>query len=155
MLTARHESELFLGERRGGRVPVPQQMEVRGDGHWTWLLISAVTCHPYSAANVKKWEIELQTLRESNARLTTALQESAASVEQWKRQFSICRDENDRLRSKVGFSGTGGLASRSGSRRRVTEGPWPLSSFASLSLCALTPWAGEDIFTFSLNIFLS
>ncbi|ELK18309.1 Homer protein like protein 2 [Pteropus alecto] len=34
-----------------------------------------------SAANVKKWEIELQTLRESNARLTTALQESAASVE--------------------------------------------------------------------------
>uniref|UniRef100_A0A2K6M200 Homer protein homolog 2 n=1 Tax=Rhinopithecus bieti TaxID=61621 RepID=A0A2K6M200_RHIBE len=54
-----------------------------------------------SAANVKKWEIELQTLRESNARLTTALQESAASVEQWKRQFSICRDENDRLRNKI------------------------------------------------------
>uniref|UniRef100_A0A8C6GCV3 WH1 domain-containing protein n=1 Tax=Mus spicilegus TaxID=10103 RepID=A0A8C6GCV3_MUSSI len=54
-----------------------------------------------SAANVKKWEMELQTLRESNARLTTALQESAASVEQWKRQFSICRDENDRLRSKI------------------------------------------------------
>ncbi|KAK1327809.1 hypothetical protein QTO34_012717 [Cnephaeus nilssonii] len=53
-----------------------------------------------SAANVKKWEIELQTLRESNARLTTALQESATSVEQWKRQFSICRDENDRLRHK-------------------------------------------------------
>ncbi|XP_033617002.1 homer protein homolog 2 isoform X4 [Fukomys damarensis] len=54
-----------------------------------------------SAANVKKWEIELQTLRESNARLTTALQESAASVEQWKKQFSICRDENDRLRHKI------------------------------------------------------
>ncbi|XP_054114268.1 homer protein homolog 2 isoform X2 [Callithrix jacchus] len=54
-----------------------------------------------SAANVKKWEIELQTLRESNARLTTALQESAASVEQWKRQFSICRDENDQLRNKI------------------------------------------------------
>lgn len=54
-----------------------------------------------SAANVKKWEIELQTLRESNARLTTALQESATSVEQWKRQFSICRDENDRLRHRI------------------------------------------------------
>uniref|UniRef100_A0A452R2D1 Homer protein homolog 2 n=1 Tax=Ursus americanus TaxID=9643 RepID=A0A452R2D1_URSAM len=54
-----------------------------------------------SAANVKKWEMELQTLRESNARLTAALQESAASVEQWKRQFSICRDENDRLRTKI------------------------------------------------------
>ncbi|XP_057350751.1 homer protein homolog 2 isoform X2 [Manis pentadactyla] len=54
-----------------------------------------------SAANVKKWEIELQTLRESNARLSTALQESAASAEQWKRQFSACRDENDQLRSKI------------------------------------------------------
>nr|XP_058913326.1 homer protein homolog 2 isoform X1 [Kogia breviceps]XP_058913327.1 homer protein homolog 2 isoform X1 [Kogia breviceps]XP_058913328.1 homer protein homolog 2 isoform X1 [Kogia breviceps] len=54
-----------------------------------------------SAANVKKWEIELQTLRESNARLTTALQDSAASVEQWKRQFTLCRDENDRLRNKI------------------------------------------------------
>ncbi|XP_026945085.1 homer protein homolog 2 isoform X3 [Sagmatias obliquidens] len=55
---------------------------------------------PCSAANVKKWEIELQTLRESNARLTTALQDSSASVEQWKRQFSLCHDENDRLRNK-------------------------------------------------------
>lgn len=70
---------------------------------WTSLLICVTTpVHSSSAANVKKWEMELQTLRESNARLTTALQESAASVEQWKRQFSICRDENDRLRSKVG-----------------------------------------------------
>lgn len=59
--------------------------------------------HPpaHSAANVKKWEVELQTLRESNARLSSALQESVASAEQWKRQFSVCRDENDRLRSKV------------------------------------------------------
>ncbi|ERE89777.1 putative homer protein [Cricetulus griseus] len=48
-----------------------------------------------SAANVTKWESELQT------RLTTALQESVASVEQWKKQFSICRDENDRLCSKI------------------------------------------------------
>ncbi|KAK2489011.1 hypothetical protein MC885_003727 [Smutsia gigantea] len=54
-----------------------------------------------SAANVKKWETELQTLRESNARLSAALQESAASAEQWKRQFSVCRDENDQLRSKI------------------------------------------------------
>lgn len=70
--------------------------------------------HPSSAANVKKWEIELQTLRESNARLTTALQESAASVEQWKRQFSICRDENDRLRSKVGTAASRTEAWRAG-----------------------------------------
>lgn len=70
--------------------------------------IPVTACPPLrSAANVKKWEIELQTLRESNARLTTALQESAASVEQWKRQFSLCRDENDRLRNKVGAGSHG------------------------------------------------
>lgn len=50
---------------------------------------------------MKKWETELQTLRESNARLTTALQESAASIEHWKKQFSACKEENDQLRSKV------------------------------------------------------
>lgn len=54
-----------------------------------------------SSSNVKKWETELQTLRESNARLTTALQESAASIEHWKKQFSACKEENDQLRSKV------------------------------------------------------
>ncbi|XP_029142202.1 homer protein homolog 2 [Protobothrops mucrosquamatus] len=54
-----------------------------------------------STSNVKKWESELQTLRESNARLTTALQESAASIEHWKKQFSLCKDENDQLQSKI------------------------------------------------------
>lgn len=54
-----------------------------------------------SAANVKKWEIELQTLRESNARLSSALQESAASLEQWKRQCALCQDDNQRLRNKI------------------------------------------------------
>lgn len=79
-----------------------------------------------SAANVKKWEMELQTLRESNARLTAALQESAASVEQWKRQFSICRDENDRLRNKV--------------RDGV---PFCFSLPAALT-CPPSPWREED-----------
>lgn len=71
---------------------------------------------------MKKWEVELQTLRESNARLTTALQESAASVEQWKRQFSICRDENDRLRSKVGVSSQQG---RGPGQLEWAAGDWP------------------------------
>lgn len=106
---------------------------------------------------MKKWEIELQTLRESNARLTTALQESAASVEQWKRQFSICRDENDRLRSKVGFSreqdrGPGQPQWAAGDGTLKALGLPPLSL---PSLSALTPRAGEDIFISSLNIFLS
>lgn len=93
---------------------------------WTSLLICVTTpVRSSSAANVKKWEMELQTLRESNARLTTALQESAASVEQWKRQFSICRDENDRLRSKVGSSSRqhGGRLERAGERSH--ESPFP------------------------------
>ncbi|KAF7241527.1 hypothetical protein EYD10_11996 [Varanus komodoensis] len=63
-----------------------------------------VTCDlfsPSSSSNVKKWETELQSLRESNARLTSALQESAASIEHWKKQFSICKEENDQLRSKI------------------------------------------------------
>ncbi|XP_005989683.1 homer protein homolog 2 isoform X2 [Latimeria chalumnae] len=54
-----------------------------------------------SSTSVKKWEIELQTLRESNARLTAALQESAANVEQWKKQFTICKEESDQLREKI------------------------------------------------------
>ncbi|XP_030312587.1 homer protein homolog 2 isoform X2 [Calypte anna] len=54
-----------------------------------------------SSSNVKKWETELQTLRESNARLSNALQESAASIEHWKKQFSACKEENDQLRSKI------------------------------------------------------
>nr|XP_033776398.1 homer protein homolog 2 isoform X2 [Geotrypetes seraphini] len=54
-----------------------------------------------SSMNVKKWENELQTLRESNARLSVALQESAASVEQWKLQFLACKEENDQLRNKI------------------------------------------------------
>uniref|UniRef100_A0A8C5S7H7 Homer scaffold protein 2 n=1 Tax=Laticauda laticaudata TaxID=8630 RepID=A0A8C5S7H7_LATLA len=53
-----------------------------------------------NTSNVKKWETELQALRESNARLTTTLQESVASIEHWKKQFSIGKDENDQLRSK-------------------------------------------------------
>ena len=88
---------------------------------------------PCSAANVKKWEIELQTLRESNARLTTALQESATSVEQWKRQFSICRDENDRLRHKVGSGGAAGDGQQGGGRGVHAPSPHPYFAFIPTS----------------------
>ncbi|KAG2470955.1 HOME2 protein, partial [Polypterus senegalus] len=53
------------------------------------------------SANTKKWETELQTLRESNARLIDALQESATNVEQWKKQLEECKDESDQLRKKI------------------------------------------------------
>ncbi|EHB02504.1 Homer protein-like protein 2 [Heterocephalus glaber] len=54
-----------------------------------------------SAAQVGKWELELQTLRDSNAQLSTALQDSAASVEQWKKQVCACRQESEHLRRQI------------------------------------------------------
>jgi len=54
-----------------------------------------------SSANAKKWEAELQTLRNNNARLTSALQESASNVDEWSRQLQLYKDENNRLRSQV------------------------------------------------------
>ncbi|XP_063110081.1 homer protein homolog 2-like [Cavia porcellus] len=54
-----------------------------------------------SAAQLGKWELELQTLRDSNAQLSSALQDSAASVEQWKKQVCACREENERLRQRI------------------------------------------------------
>ncbi|KPP73885.1 homer protein2-like [Scleropages formosus] len=51
--------------------------------------------------NAKKWETELQTLRDSNARLVDALQESAANVETWKKQLAACKEENGQLRDRI------------------------------------------------------
>ena len=55
----------------------------------------------HSSANAKKWEVELSTLKNNNARLTSALQESTANVEEWKRQLHSYKEENTRL--KVGL----------------------------------------------------
>lgn len=58
---------------------------------------------PYtSSANAKKWETELQNLRNNNARLTTALQESTSNVEEWKKQLLMYKEENSHLRTRVG-----------------------------------------------------
>ncbi|KAG1704732.1 Homer 1 [Nymphon striatum] len=54
-----------------------------------------------SSANAKKWEIELQTLKNNNLRLTGALQESTANVEEWKKQLQTFKDENNRLKNKM------------------------------------------------------
>lgn len=54
-----------------------------------------------SNSNTKKWETELQALRENNARLVDALQESSANVESWKKQLNACKDESDALRLQV------------------------------------------------------
>lgn len=55
-----------------------------------------------SSSNAKKWETELQTLKNNNARLTAALQESTANVEEWKKQLNAYKEESIRLRKKVG-----------------------------------------------------
>ncbi|XP_051896143.1 homer protein homolog 2 isoform X2 [Pristis pectinata] len=50
---------------------------------------------------VKKWEQELRTLGESNARLTAALQESAGTAEHWRNRLQVCKEEGDRLRERI------------------------------------------------------
>lgn len=54
----------------------------------------------FSSANAKKWEIELATLKNNNARLTSALQESTANVDEWKRQLHSYKEENQRIKTK-------------------------------------------------------
>ena len=55
--------------------------------------------HLFSSANARKWEEELQILKNNNARLTTALQESHSNVEEWKKQLQFYKDECGRLRT--------------------------------------------------------
>ncbi|XP_067827347.1 homer protein homolog 2 isoform X3 [Heptranchias perlo] len=50
---------------------------------------------------VKKWEQELQTLRDSNNRLSAALQESTNNIDHWKKQLLECKEEGDRLREQI------------------------------------------------------
>ena len=54
-----------------------------------------------SSANAKKWEVELQTLKNNNVRLTSALQESTSNVEEWKRQLQSYKEENSRLKMSL------------------------------------------------------
>ncbi|XP_077532073.1 homer protein homolog 2-like isoform X1 [Haemaphysalis longicornis] len=66
-----------------------------------------------SSANAKKWEVELQTLKNNNGRLTCALQESTANVEEWKRQLQALKEENAAMRARMldlEASGQGGGA---------------------------------------------
>ena len=60
-----------------------------------------LSCLFDSSANAKKWETELQTLKNNNARLTAALQESTTNVEEWKKQLNAYKEENIKLRKKV------------------------------------------------------
>lgn len=58
-------------------------------------------CAIFSSANGKKWEAELQTLKNNNARLTTALQESKGNLSKWKQQLTSFQEENIALKKKV------------------------------------------------------
>ena len=54
-----------------------------------------------SSTNVKKWESELQTMKNNNTRLQAALEESKQHLSQWKAQLQKYKDENDSLKKKV------------------------------------------------------
>jgi len=60
-----------------------------------------------SSSNAKKWETEIQTLKNNNARLTAALQESSVNVEKWKDQLNNYKEENMKLRKKISSSNSG------------------------------------------------
>lgn len=56
----------------------------------------------FSSTNAKKWEVELQTLKNNNSRLTAALQESTTNVEEWKKQLAAYKEESAKMKKKVG-----------------------------------------------------
>lgn len=60
--------------------------------------------HPHSATNVKKWESEMTTLKNNNARLTAALEESTQHVAQWKTMLQKYKEENDQYKRKVSIN---------------------------------------------------
>lgn len=74
-----------------------------------------------SSANAKKWEVELATLKNNNARLTSALQESTANVEEWKRQLQAYKEENTRVKNKIAELEAGRLPSDGGSGGNGSE----------------------------------
>lgn len=65
--------------------------------------MNKVSCVFCSGTNVKKWESEMQTLKNNNSRLHTALEESKVNVSQWKAQLQKYKEENDSLKKKVSF----------------------------------------------------
>jgi len=60
----------------------------------------------FSSSNAKKWEQDMQILRNNNARLTSALQESNTNVDEWKVQLASYKDENSRMKAKVALTCT-------------------------------------------------
>ncbi|XP_069180590.1 homer protein homolog 2 isoform X4 [Procambarus clarkii] len=83
-----------------------------------WHLI--LSSHPCSA-NAKKWEIELNSLKTTNARLTSALQESTANVEEWKKQLQTYKEENNRMKTRIHELDAGGRIGRGESEELVKE----------------------------------
>ncbi len=53
----------------------------------------------------KKLEMELQALKDNNARLMDTLQEADSNAESWKSKVTQSQDENNQLRNKVKPSG--------------------------------------------------
>lgn len=70
----------------------------KGDGPST--IESLLRSNNHRINPVKKWEQELRTLAESNARLGAALQDSAGTADHWRSRLEHCKEEGERLREK-------------------------------------------------------
>ncbi len=58
-------------------------------------------CVCVCVSDSKKLEMELQALKDSNARLMDTLQEADSNAESWKSKVTQSQDENNQLRNKV------------------------------------------------------
>lgn len=47
--------------------------------------------------------MELQALKTTNIRLTTALQESMSNVDQWHKQLAMYKEDNEQLKVQVTY----------------------------------------------------
>lgn len=83
----------------------PTTVRLAGDINVTFIVtywLSDIILAGFSSQNAKKWEVELQTLKNNNARLTAALQESTTNVDEWKKQLAAYKEDNARLKKMVG-----------------------------------------------------
>ncbi|XP_061890409.1 homer protein homolog 2 isoform X2 [Entelurus aequoreus] len=53
------------------------------------------------SSSSRKWEAELQSLREKNSILVEDLHQSSTKMDVWKKQVSACKEESDALRQKI------------------------------------------------------
>ncbi|XP_076305112.1 homer protein homolog 1-like isoform X2 [Tachypleus tridentatus] len=96
-----HQRSQSLSRLQSGKTPgSPKHHHLKEKYSVPSLPQSAVEAQ-LNSANAKKWEIELQTLKNNNVRLAGALQESTTNVEEWKKQLQTLKEENSKMKTRA------------------------------------------------------